>query len=81
MSIQENEFIEFRYNGKKFNLKEVDMNKHLHGLKYNFPNESYLYLNKKLSKRKKQLVKHSLITGRGLRNITFETKDCNHYEQ
>ncbi len=80
MSKNDNEFIEFRYKGRKFNLKEVDMNIHLHGLKYNFPNESYLYLNKKLSKRKKQLVKHSLITGRGLRNISFILKECNHYE-
>lgn len=80
MSKHENEFIEFRYKGRKFNLKEVDMNRHIHGLKYNFPNESYLYLNRKLNKRKKQLVRHSLITGRGLRKITFETKECKHHE-
>ena len=33
MSKNENEFIEFRYNGRKFNLKEVDMNIH-------FPNHN-----------------------------------------
>ncbi|MBC2459393.1 hypothetical protein [Clostridium beijerinckii] len=81
MSKHESEFIEFRYNGRKFNFKEVDMNGFLFGLRFNFPNESYLYLNGKLDKRKKQLIRHNLITGRGSRKITFETKECNHYEQ
>ncbi|MDB2160461.1 hypothetical protein PMX22_11655 [Clostridium butyricum] len=80
MNKSENEYIEFRYKGRKFNLIEKEMNSYLSALRFNFPNESYLYLNRNLSERKKQSTVHRLITGRGLSKIQIESKECNNNE-
>lgn len=68
------------YHKKKYKIGEVDLKFNQHGFRIEYFNVISCLVDNKLDKRKKQLVIHRLITGRGLRKKTFKTKECNHNE-
>lgn len=62
------EFKIFSYNGKKFMLTENTI-KSIPGYLFKVNKVNCISVNKDLSERKKLLVVHRLITGRGLRDM------------